>query len=502
MANNQKKLLFTIPLLLSLSVSTRNSLASEWLRGAFRVNTDVSAGKNNFSDIAKIATEKNIDFIVFTDQYIVRGEYGILPFRNLLKVVRDRRSIVTFGVEKYLKAIEAAQWDFADVILIPGADVAPIYEWSGSPLNPPVTGYRWSQQITVLGSNDVDFYRNIPTIHNDPLGFKFPDTLIKWIPFPLILFGFVCIRSGVIRYYDHQGRGYSTYEKPRMVLGAVISFISLMWFINNRPFSITRYSQYKKNGLAPFQNLIDYVREKDGLAFWSHPEMEMRAEYGPFGHEKYGRVVLHTLKYLEDVENTFGHNGLAGLYGDAITAYLPGNAWDRMLIQYCRGEREVCPVIVGEIDYHMDRPLDLIQTVVKVETQSVQEILQALKNGNSYAVVGGGITKHLLVADATLSVESAAAGLGETLVTDRQEAVLIISGEWKTSGANSHIPGGKLFIIVNGKMTKEIEFSESPFKITEKVGFEDQPDRQYVRFYLQMGGTLLSNPIFVTRTGS
>ncbi len=93
---------------------------------------------------------------------------------------------------------------------------------------------------------------------------------------------------------------------------------------------------------------------------------------------------------------------MAGLYGDAITAYLPGKIWDRMLLQYCQGTRTVRPVIIGEIDYHMDRPLDLILTVVHVNQKNKPEILNALKDGKSYAIMGA-ITQHLSLNEAMVS---------------------------------------------------------------------------------------------------
>ncbi len=275
------------------SVNSENT--KEWVRGAFRINTNMSAGKNSVRDIAEIAREKDIEFLVFTDQFIVLGEYGIPPFRNILKYAKERQSIKTFGIEKYLQEIKSAQDLLPDICLIPGADVAPIYEWTGSILNPPIIGHRWSQQITVLGSEDAQFYRNIPTIHNDPIGWKFPGSVLKWLPFPFIILGICIVQSGISKYHDNQGHSYSIYEKPKITLGSIIFLISVLYFINNSPFSVTRYSQYKKNKLEPFQNLIDYVRSNDALAFWSHPEMEMKGEYGPFLFNKFGKVILHSL---------------------------------------------------------------------------------------------------------------------------------------------------------------------------------------------------------------
>ncbi len=491
---------YLIALFLFLIHSANSENDNQWVRGAFRINTNMSAGKNSVRDIAEIAREKDIEFLVFTDQFIVLGEYGIPPFRNILKYAKERRSIKTFGIENYLQEIKSTQNQFPDIFLIPGADVAPIYEWTGSLFNPPIVGNRWSQQITVLGSEDAKFYHNLPTIHNNPIGWKFPDSILKWLPFPFIVLSIWIIQKGITKYHDHQGHSYSIYEKPKIALGSIIFLISALYFINNRPFSVTRYSQYKNNKLEPFQNLINYVNSNNALAFWSHPEMEMKGEYGPFLFNKFGKVILHSLPYLDDVESTQGHNGLAGLYGDAITAYLPGKTWDRILRQYCQGTRTVRPVIIGEIDYHMDRPLDLILTVVQVSQKNKREILNALKDGKSYAIMGG-ITRHLSINEAKILSLNKSANMGETLIADEEEISLSISGEWQTSNAASKMPIGEVFIILNGRMVHQLTMNNSPFSLSQKIKIDPLEKKQYVRFYMKFGGdTLLSNPMFIEKT--
>ncbi len=504
-------------LLLVITVSSEG-VGSEWLKGAFRVNSEVSAGKNSFEDIAAIAVDSDFDFVVFTDQFIVRGEYGLPPFRNVIRYVKNRRSILTYGIKNYLEGLATAQKRFPEVVLIPGADVAPIYYWTGSPFDKAsLQGHRWSQQLTVLGSRDEAFYRGLPVIHNDPLGVEFPDTVFKLAPLLLVLLAYVIIRTGNHSHhhrhssqshgYQHGGHSHRhrhrrkprKIDKRRIMVSVALCLLAVLWLADNRIFHLINYSQYEQHGIEPFQNLIDYVNEHDALAFWSHPEMTMESTYGPFLSKKYGKVVLHTKSYLADVVATFGHNGLAGLYGDTSTAHLSGNEWDYMLSEYCNGERRVRPVTVGEVDYHADRRLDFIVTYVEVEQNSEDAILKALKNGNSYAI-GGAATQTFRLTGVSLSAMTATAGLGETLHTDSDTAILKIRGEWRNAaGEPSPGGGGTAFLNVNGKLIGTRMVSGPSFDIAEEIMLNEEP-LQYVRFYMKLSnGNLVANPIFLER---
>lgn len=489
----------TAALLVALGLPT--ALADEWVRGAFRVLTNVSAGKNNFHDVAEIAREKDLDFVVFTDQFIVRGEIGLPPFRNVMRYAQERRSIKTFGCERYLREISAVQREFPDLLLIPGADVAPIYEWSGSPFHGTLMGRRWSEQITVLGNDSVKFLENLPAIHNDPLGVSFPGTIPRWLPLALAVLGCWMIYRGTIIYWGSDGKKQYVLDTPRIVIGALLCVFGLIWWLDNRPFHKTSpYSQYQDNGLQPFQTLIDYVKDHDAIAFWAHPEMKMKVQYGPFLFDRFGTCILETKPYLYDALDIDGHNGMAGLYGDAITAHLPGNVWDKMLEQYCHGKRTVLPVIVGELDYHADRPLDLILTVAQVKETSSAALLHALKNGSSYAV-GGELARYFLLDKVTLSDSNQSATLGGSLATTAETMTLRITGKWDQEKAGRPMDSGTVYIIANGRLVATPEIREAPFTISESIPLE-AAERQYIRFYIRVGSDiLLANPIFVERRG-
>lgn len=468
----------------------------DWRHGIVRVNTDVSAGVTNFRDTAQLAKNADIDFVVFSDQFLVKAEYGFLPLKNVLKFSRSRPSIVTFGIDKYLEQIKQADREFPDMILIPGADIAPHYFWTGNPFSANFATNQFSEQLTIFGPTDPELYRGLPVIHNEKQVFNF-DSIIKLLPFLLVIWGVVLvIRRKKGGYSDQQGNVYEhSATKKRIAAGIVMIAVGLIWTLGNSPFTQPLgFDQYRDYGEIPYQQVIDYIRqnakEDECVVFWSAPEAKM--EDRVFG------VKLVSLPYLEDILRTFGHNGFAGIYGDALTAHKPGHEWDKLLLEYCQGKRRFRPVIIGELDYHgNDRKIDLIQTVVAVDKFDTDNILEAIRLGRSYAYANVGQNK-LIIENINLMAGKATAGLGETLeVADNQGVVLNVKG--RIEGLTRTKSISSLSVVVDGKMVNFRKVSGENFdiKVPLKV-FGKSRDKHYVRFVLEtsQAGFIFSNPIF------
>ncbi len=465
---------------------------AEWIRGAVRINSDVSAGRTSILEIAQIAQEKRLDYLVLTDQFLVRGEFGMPPLRNLLRYHRSRRSVKTFGIRDYLDNIRRSQEAFPDIIHVPGVDVAPHYYWDGAPWSPPFTGYRWSEQLTVIGGFDADFYRGLPVIHNRSFGIGEPAMLLlKLLPLVLCLPGLYIVHLGITRYEDNQGNRYAIYEKPRIFIGFVLCVAGLLWTVNNQPFmSGTSFNQYADHGVAPFQALIDYVEGQDQLCFWSAPEAEMKVDYG--------RVKLHTRPYFSDVEATMRHNGFAALYGDRSTAHEPGRGWDQMLRAYCEGKRRVRPVAIGEVDYHTDRELDAIVTVVAVSAKSVDAVKASLAAGRSYAL-SGGCARGFEIVTATVGDGESSAGIGESLRTDRSSVVFNLVWRWRSGAAPGSPAQGKFRLIANGQEVELAAVSGTSGSVQIPVDMNTD-SVQYIRFLIDYpNGRVVANPVFIHR---
>lgn len=492
-----KRLLIVILISLPLILSAQTE--NQWRRGIVRVNTDISAGLESCEEVAQLAQNADIDFIVFSDQFLVRAEYGIFPFRKSLKFCKTRKSIVSFGIENYLKKIEATDKQFPDMVLIPGVDIAPHYYWTGKPFSKEFSTNQFSQQLTIFGPSSYKFYRELPVIHNEKTDFSLI-SILKLLPLLFVFWGIalICFRN-VGGYSDRQGNvyGYKT-KRARIFAGLLMIIIGMLWTIENRPFTKPLpFDQYSDFGKDPYQYVINYIRknnkDKRCAIFWSAPEAKMTdSVYG---------VKMVSMPYFEDIMNTTGHNGFAGIYGDTATAHKPGHEWDTLLMEYCEGKRSVKPVIIGELDYHgKRRKIDLIQTVVAVDKFDAQSIVNAICEGNSYAYANIG-TDELIFEEISLKSRHDSAGMGEILkITEGENIILTIKGRIK--GYNRDKTTLRVTVVVNGKATEFLKSNGSKFNLKLPLKYKKEFKKKgYIRFLLEtnQAGRVVSNPIFLQK---
>lgn len=468
----------------------------QWRSGIVRVNTDVSAGLESFEEVAQLAQNSGLDFVVFSDQFLVDAEYGVFPLRHVLKGFRSRKSIVTYGIEKYLSDIQLANDRFPAIELIPGADIAPHYYWRGTPFSSKFSCNQFSEQLTVIGPDSAKFYAGLPVIHNEKTVFNWM-SLIKLLPLLLSLWGILLLFfRNVGGYKDQQGNAYEhKAKKVRTVLGTLMLLTGILWSINNRPFTKPLpFDQYNDFDQLPYQQVIDYIRKNNTPdscgVFWSAPEANMEDDV--LG------IDLYTQPYLNDILETSGHNGLAGIYGDAITAHKPGHEWDQLLMEYIQGKRKVKPVIIGELDYHgKNRKIDLIQTVVQVDKCNSSSITKAICRGNSYAYAN--IHKNKLkINEISLNQAGDNAGLGEVLVYDGNfEPMLKLKGT--VAGVNSEKTVLDLTLVCNSEAIYFKQFTSGNFDLNIPLIIpKNSQDKGYVRLLLKsnMAGNIFTNPIF------
>ncbi len=468
-----------------------------WRRGIVRVNTDIGAGTRSIDEVAGLAEEAGLDFVVFSDQLLVRCEYGAPPFRSVFKIHSTRPSVLSFGAGEYLTRITSLKDAHPRMVFIHGADIAPHYYWQGIPFSGDFECRRFSQQLTVFGPAEPGFYEAIPVIHNEGMSFGAGD-FIKLLPLLLTVWGGVLLKFGGGKpYRDLQGNAYS--YRPalaRRISGWFLAVLGVAWTFDNRPFfAAVQFGQYADSGSAPYQHVIDHIRgqDPDAAVFWSAPEAEMTVVVKG--------VRMHTLPYPEDVIGTRGHNGFAGIYGDAYTAHQPDGLWDRMLQEYCSGERVERPVVIGELDYHGDdRGIDVIQTVVRTDDFSADGIVAAIRQGRSYALAkpGAGLVS---IHEAVLVQDGRSASLGQTLATVSDGSgggmTLKIRGEIDSCGES--LPPSDLTLVANGNAVYFKRFNSAAFDLEIPLLIDACEVRKgYVRFWLDCGaiGRAMSNPIF------
>lgn len=482
-------------ILLIAVFSAAGGASNTWHSGLFRVNTDISSGDESIERVAEKAHAAGMKFVVYSDQFIVIAEYGLPPFRNIIRFRKKRDSVVSYGVNEYLKEIERVQKKYPDIVLIPGTDIAPHYYWTGNYFKRNLTTNKWSEQLTVFGNRDPEFYSGLPVAMNYRWGFSFWSSL-KLLPLLLTFIGITALVSGrkSTYYSDVQGHSYYRYKKVRCLLLLAISAAGILWAFDNKPFTAgSPFSIYRNAGAAPFQNVIDYIRKNGGPetgVIWSAPEAEMK--------DKIDGVFLHTAPYLDDIEATRGYNGFAGIYGDAAHAHEPGKTWDKLLLEYCSGERTEKPVIVGESDYHGRTPVEMFQTVIHSDKTDFKSIVNAIIQGHSYATVESR-GKAIFIDSVSLSNKNDSVGLGEELeIPENGKISLEIKGHFKSKDSNVPVKG-TIILVQNGKLICNETIDIRKFSFRKDMALTDKALRkQYIRFYIYGGNVwMLANPIFI-----
>lgn len=383
------------------------------------VHSTISSGYLSIEDYARIAKEKGVDSVIITDNASYRYEYGLWPFRRLLKKVVEKGSILKYGARKYLESIEKANKINEDVIIIDGTQVTPFYFWTGSIFKGNLTLNNRNKDMLVIGLGDAEGYKNLPLVGNR--------------------------RS---RFDQYHGEKFT----------------------------------------EPYQDLIDYARQRGALAFWSHPEIEENLTISG--------VRLITISYPYELLATVDYAGF-GIFAEGYnTIGRPLGLWDRMLTEYCHGKRKSPIWVIGELEYGGEESKNLNDTinVLYVKKLNREEILNALKAGRFYVASKDARAIHLVLDEFILTEEitGKSAMMGETLSSESAPLVKIKLSSEKSLGREINMK-----IIRNNKVIKEL-ITTGPIDIEFKDEEMLPNDLVYYRIDAinQDLSRLISNPIF------
>jgi hypothetical protein len=181
----------------------------------------------------------------------------------------------------------------------------------------------------------------------------------------------------------HDRRGRLPFEAVKDV-GLIV--LSGLFLTQNFPYAFTRYDQYHGDqGIAPYQDFIDYVDEHNGLVFWAHPEIEVdrTIEKPPL------KVAMKTAPYHLDLLHTQNYTGFSAFFEGTKHIVPPGAIWDRVLNEYAMGTRErpIWAIAEGDVEGDHFSP-QLSETVFLLEERTQKGALDALRDGRIYAVAG------------------------------------------------------------------------------------------------------------------
>jgi len=447
------------------------------LPGVIHVHSTYSSGRYSIEELVAKAEEKNLEVLVLTDHDQVVMEYGLFPLRNLIKKREVRKSVLQAGPQRYLNEVSRLNEAQQSVLVIPGVQSSPFYYWSGSPFGQGLSAHDFRKEMLLIGLSSSDDYYGLPRLHGGFSTRYMGGLLPRFIVFLAVL---------LISIYLFRQKG-----KVRMG-GLITAILSIALLVNHHPFKNSRFDPYHGDqGIAPFQDVIDYVGERGGLVFWAHPE----SNYAK-GGVRLGPIRMVTKPYLDDLIASNNYTGFAALYGDSASAADAGMHWDQILMEYCRGHRAHPVWAIAGSDFHEEQKgfdLATFQTIFWVKDKQQEDVLWALKQGRIYAVRQTADIRLSLDQFQLLDKETGKIALmGEELTLN---GAPIIEGRLAASDGGGYAV--TVSIVKDGKQAWSFE-GQTPLDFH----LEDQDGRTGKSYYRldvkgRETGQLLSNPIFV-----
>jgi len=477
----QRHTLFIFSLIVIIGIFSGRASAREITQfpGVIHVHSTFSSGKYSIGELVSRAEDKGLEVLILTDHNQVVMEYGLFPFRNLIKKREERKSVLQAGPENYLADIQRLNKQQQSVLIIPGIQSSPFYYWSGNPFGKGLTAHDFRKELLIIGMHSPDDYYGLPLLHGR-LGTRYTKDLLP---------GFLIFLAAFVLSI------YLISQKGKIGIGGfLIAVLSLAMMVNHHPFQSSRFDPYHGDqGAAPYQDVIDYARSKGGMVFWAHPE----SNYSKKGVQM-GPVKMMTDHYPDALIDSENYTGFAALYGDSITATKAGMHWDLALSEYCSGIRAHRVWGIAGADYHTEEngvELDTYQTVFLVENRESKDVLKALELGRFYAVRKAGGFRLSLDQFQIKDVQNGhKAIMGEEIRVDGSP---VVEGRLSATDGGRHpvavsiIRGGKPAWAFDGETPLNFQF----------VDFEPWSGKTFYRLDAsgKEAGQLLSNPIFVVR---
>ena len=465
--------------------------ALERLPSVLHLHSDLSTGDFALEQLTAMAEKQGIGALLLTENYLLRVEYGLPPFRALTRAVRDERSVLDLGIDRYLERVAQARAANPRVLIVPGVEVLPHYYWTGSPLALHMAVHETQKNILLFGLDDAGL-RALPVTGHKIAGFGW-SSVLDALPTLLVVPG-VWLLMRKRRGLRRVGRVVVVVTQRRWVAGAILCGIAVLAVVRGWPFTEDPYPPYRDLGLAPHQDLIDYVDRLGGVTVWSFPEARDAGEQwmGPV------KVSWYTPPYPDDLLRTARYTAFGAVYEDTTRVERPGGSWDRMLGEFAAGDRSRPGWAVGESGFHgftAGKTLGKIRTVFLVEERTERAVLDALKRGRFYAVeqeAGAelALTEFSVRAGSSVAISGDLARASEATPVEVTIAVEATAGTVAPRDV-------RVTLVRNGTVVRAWT-GPPPFRTVHRDVFDGSPT--FYRLDVRGPGRLLSNPIFVRRS--
>ncbi len=490
MRDTQRLILAFVTVVLFLCCTVGPAQTSEdrqQVLATMHVHSTASTGEMTVEALAERAEQLGLDVLILTDNFSLRYEYGLWPLPGLLKGQVRFPSVLEYGIERYLSEITAVQSRHSKLIIVPGVEVAPYYYWTGSLLGRTLTMHNAQRNLLVLGLTEPEDYRSLP-VSGNPGSYTFNwRGVVNGAPMLLVVPAIWLWRP--LRPGTHQ-------RSSRRMVACILIVLAVALVANAWPLSQPAFSSYDDRlGYRPYQALIDDVRDKGGLAFWSMTEARDFHENG-FG--PLGTVTVKTESHPEALLQTTGYAGFGGLYQDGRTIIKPGELWDRLL-QLPAHEQRPIPVLIGELGFHglsdPGKDLHRLVTGLWVKERTVAGVLEALRSGHAYAVGDGDHHVQLRLDEFRIVCHGGtkSASVGDTLDPVGARDLMVRLSVTASDRGRHPV---KVRVVRSGQVVAHLA-GETPFRVDWPDTTLLTEERMTYRVEITGSGELLSNPIFV-----
>jgi len=171
------------------------------IAAAIHLQTPISGGKRGLDDYIQLAKYYEIGILIITDHDNQRYEYGIWPFRWLIKKTFEETSIFKYGVENYFSLLRKVSSSSDNVLIIDGVESMPFYYWQGSYFSKDLSLNDRGKHLLVIGLNDINAYKNLPLIANDKSRFNQYNNSHGYAPYQDLI-DYVNAKGGLI-FWSH-----------------------------------------------------------------------------------------------------------------------------------------------------------------------------------------------------------------------------------------------------------------------------------------------------------
>ena len=462
----------------------------ERLPAVLHLHSDLSTGDFALEQLTAMAEKQGIGALLLTENYLLRVEYGLPPFRALTRAVREERSVLDLGIDRYLTRVSQARAVNPRVLIVPGVEVLPHYYWTGSPLALDMEVHETQKNILVFGLDNAAL-RALPVTGNRIGGFGW-SSVLDALPGILLVPG-VYLVTLKRRTLKKLGRAVVVVKQRRWLAGSLLCAVAVIALVRGWPFAVDPYPPYRDLGLEPHQDLIDYVDRLGGATVWSFPEARDAGEQwvGPV------KVSWFTPPYPDDLMRTARYTAFGAVYEDTTRLDRPGGSWDRLLGQFAAGDRSRSAWAVGESGFHgftAGKTLGKVRSVFLVEERTERGVLDALKRGRLYAVEQEG-GAELVLAEFSVRIGPSAAGISGDVLRAPEAAQVEVTVAVESTGPPTR--DVRVTLVRNGAVVRAWT-GPPPFRTVHRDIFDGSPT--FYRLDVRGPGRLLSNPIFVRRS--